>query len=525
MNLSGYKKTAEDKKMVTMSHPKGHTISIMKSGLSALQRKQVEKLPLHLADGTADVDTDKLSDTAPQGQIVQGDNPTNQYLDMTPAEQSQAVQAGSPITVSAPTEPTPFSDAENKPAYQSAPYQDPNAQRAPAQGQQAQSNDTNNPIDLNDAYKQAQNSITQQQGINQQLSANAADLDQQRIQESQDLQKTYAQNLQGMTQAVQNFANYNQNNPINPKHYQENQSTGAKVASAIGLLLGGISGGMSGHGGNPASDFLNKQIDRDIAAQEARAGQQRTLLGANQDLFHDQTIANNATRINMNDIYAQKIKMAADQLGTPQAQANANAELSNLAFKTNDLLRQNALYTTLQHQNQTGDVKSPVNANVNYSKLNLLQATKVMPQPDVEAATKEASALESSRSLRSDYDSSFNDLNNKFLKGALTPADRAANINTFAAKLTKQSAGRFNLEESKQIIDGMFPSKGDLASTDRDKQIKAHQFFDTLDAETPTLNRYGLKNPVVSQAQSNQTKMYNGVKYMRGPNGIAVPVK
>ena len=48
LNLSKFKKTAEDKKTVTLTHPEdGHTITILKSKLPHLHRKALEKLPIH----------------------------------------------------------------------------------------------------------------------------------------------------------------------------------------------------------------------------------------------------------------------------------------------------------------------------------------------------------------------------------------------------------------------------------------------------------------------------------------------
>jgi hypothetical protein len=74
------------------------------------------------------------------------------------------------------------------------------------------------------------------------------------------------------------------NHPINENHYMENQGAGQKVANALGLILGGFKQGLVG-GSNPAMDFINSQIDRDINAQKARADQQNTIYGAYKNLY------------------------------------------------------------------------------------------------------------------------------------------------------------------------------------------------------------------------------------------------
>lgn len=120
---------------------------------------------------------------------------------------------------------------------------------------------------------------------------------------------------------TEQFKQYMNQNPINPKAYQENMNTGQKVSTAIGLFLGGFKQGLVG-GNNPAMDFLNHQIDRDINGQKARADQQRTIWGAYRDLYGDSNVTNNLARASMLDLYNNKMKQVALQLNTPQAMAN-----------------------------------------------------------------------------------------------------------------------------------------------------------------------------------------------------------
>ena len=82
--------------------------------------------------------------------------------------------------------------------------------------------------------------------------------------------------------------------------------------------------------------------------------QQKTLLGANQQLFQDQTISNNATRMQMNDIYDHQIRLEAAKLGTPQAQAAADAQHSQFAMQNAQLLQQNAMRGAVLNQMKQG---------------------------------------------------------------------------------------------------------------------------------------------------------------------------
>ncbi len=112
---------------------------------------------------------------------------------------------------------------------------------------------------------------------------------------------------------------------INPRAYQESQTSGQKVLTALGLFLGGA----GGHG-NMAQDFLNRQIDRDIAAQEKNQDTRKTLLGAYQDLYGKSQVAVDLTRISMRDALANQAAQVAAKLGTPAAEAKKNAFISQL---------------------------------------------------------------------------------------------------------------------------------------------------------------------------------------------------
>lgn len=146
------------------------------------------------------------------------------------------------------------------------------------------------------------------------------------------------QNLLGAQKEVnkhyQDMAEYTRANPIDPKHYQESMSSGQKVASAIGLFLGGFNPQHT----NVAMDYLNRQIDRDIEGQRARQDQQKTILGAYEHIYGNSEAAYNATKATMLDLYNQKVQLAATQLKTPQAIQAAQAFAQKTAIDTQKAL-------------------------------------------------------------------------------------------------------------------------------------------------------------------------------------------
>lgn len=149
------------------------------------------------------------------------------------------------------------------------------------------------------------------------------------IQSQRELQQSAQNALDNVNQHVDDFNSYmDKNGIINPKHYQENMTSGQKVSTAIGLFLGGMGVPFGGH--NYAFDFLNKQIDRDIAAQGQNIENKKTVLGAYQQLYGENTAAIAAARATMDHIYAKRIEQSAIQLGTPQAKVNAQIGITKL---------------------------------------------------------------------------------------------------------------------------------------------------------------------------------------------------
>jgi hypothetical protein len=158
------------------------------------------------------------------------------------------------------------------------------------------------------------------------------------------------QNLADVKKHTDDFANYMAKNPNDPHAFQNNMSAPQRVNTGIALFLGGFKSGLVG-GSNPAMDFLNQQIDRDIAGQKERANQQRTVWGAYHDLYGDSVAANSLAKASMIDMYNHKITQQAAQLGTPTAIANAMAAKAELSIKREQELK-NAVTDLSAHPGQ-----------------------------------------------------------------------------------------------------------------------------------------------------------------------------
>jgi hypothetical protein len=127
---------------------------------------------------------------------------------------------------------------------------------------------------------------------------------------------------------------------IDPNNFWNTRSTGQKIAAAIGIALGGIGGGMSGHGGNTAMDVINKAIDRDIDAQKFNADQkgrnfsnQVGLYNVMRQKFGDERQAEAATRMSYLQSAEMQIRETAAKFQSPELQARAMQAVGQLQQK------------------------------------------------------------------------------------------------------------------------------------------------------------------------------------------------
>lgn len=295
-NFKDFKKIEESKGSVVMEHPKGHAITVVLKSLPKIQQEQLKRLPIHLKDGgKVKKSKEKLDDkerknfddggetTAP----VDTSNMTQDQIDRAPAMEPAQQQVDNPPI---PTAPQLNADTNTTPEQPPDPYSQYRAQ-----------NEAEYLKSLNNAQKDSQDNINE------------------------------------LHQHTQDFDDWMKQNPLNEKHFMESRSTGSKVSNAIGLALGGLSTPFTGQP-NPAMDFLNKQIDRDIDAQKTRIGQHKTVYEAWHQLYPDQVIANNLTRATALENLNHKVIMGAADLGTAQAYQRGQQIGVNIQGAKNQLI-------------------------------------------------------------------------------------------------------------------------------------------------------------------------------------------
>jgi len=501
-------------------HPDGHQMIIAHKSVSALHRKQLESLPIHKADG-GDTDGETLgtmigypgSPKPKPHMMADGGDPEEWHAPEALPEPSTAQQIGSmihdagipPINfmkgIANAVGPTirDFSqgilgsaNAADRGAPAGLPAQPPSQAQPSIPAQPPSSAQPHVPGadnfmgDLSKYYSGAQNAIGQQQQVDVAKAQAAEQAQNQYLKDREAFNQQSQSNLQQLMQHRQDAINDYANGHIDPKSYLNEMGTGSKIATGIGLLLGGFASARTGN--NAALQMLQKRIDQNIEAQKLNSDKQRNLIAANRDLYGDQIIGDNQTKINMNDMLDHEIQLAAAQQGTQQAKINAQNAHFQLAAQSNGLLQQNAMRASVLQQLQNGGASDPA------TRLRLYQAAGMITPEQYAQGNKELESAQEIEKLRADLHNSFDDLNNQFLAGKLSPADRDSAINTFSGRLAKLGEGRFNFDEAKQQMNAIMPGGFESGATRQKKGQRTDALMDTM-KNTPVLNGLGITVP------------------------------
>lgn len=496
LNLSHFKKVAEDAQTATLKHPAGHSIKIAKKILSKERMKELSALPLHFDEGGSVLDNSQ----APQGQAPvvvnvnsgpQGgaaDQSAGSWLNQLVGGSQQPVAAQAPAPAVQPQASAPQAAPVQAPQ---PPQQNPSAPPAQAQpdpyGTEAYTNAAMQGLNEQKAgifgEAQAQGALGAQE-------AKAYQESQDQLKHAQDV---YNQTHQEITDKRQALYQDLQNQHINPTEYIDNMSTGKKIRTAIGLIIGGLGGP-----NNMAAQMLQKNIENGIKSQEAELGKKKSLLGFNMQDMGDARNAFDMTRINTNDIISNHIKQMAAQNQGSMASAKALQLAGQLDSQSAALQSQLAIRHSLsQGQPQGPGQQAAAQPQVApEQKIRMLGMSGIMPEPEKAKALEELKAAEGTIKAKNDLFSSFdfvsgnNTALNRIAHLGFTPAKTEAAIEPLLGSLTKETEGRVTPTDI-ATIRPLFPAPGDSKSTVDYKRMKLQQFIDQK-MNFPTLDQYGI---------------------------------
>lgn len=359
MNLSSMKKIAGDSKSTTFKHKDGHEIKVAHSALPALQRKQLEKLPIQHYDGG----TDSASNAATDTSTNTSSNTSSSGPDLPGAQSAQDSFNSSSGNWDALKHAVGFAKGGSVPHYDSGTdnVSPPPASVYANQPIQTQSQSVpsipnttfgNGTLNAPAAFNLQQKSAREQQAVDSAKGAAQADIEDGYNKQQAALAQRDQDNINNLNNHTTEVTNAIKEGAINPNHYTESREAQTHIPTAMALALSGMTSSITGQP-NYYADFLNKQIDRDIDAQKARSDQQKTIYGMYKDAYQNDTVAQDLAKKTMNDVYTHKMQQTAAQLATPQAKALADSWSAQKALENNQLLlnaSQNASFETANPQ-------------------------------------------------------------------------------------------------------------------------------------------------------------------------------
>lgn len=302
-------------------------------------------------------------------------------------------------------------------------------------------------------------------------------------------------------------------NKVDPDRYWNSKSTGQKVMTTLGILLGGIGAGLQQTTRNMAWESLQNRIDRDIQAQKDELGKKQSLLADNYRQRGDLQQAFAATKLQMNEMLQGKIAQMAAQSNNPVIQAEAQMRIAKM--KQDNIPLQAALIEKQTEARRKKEIIGRMKMGEELDAIDLINAG-IIPKEYQGDAYKEQAAhnakkmgLEGAEKLYTQMEETHSQLKSnpqawskmKMLESQLT--------NTI---MNASGTRRLSKEVVEQMIE---PFRIGILDTDKTVRAKKQGLINLINKSadpTPLLEKYGIAKPVKTEdAPDIQTR--NGVPY------------
>lgn len=372
IDFKTFKKVSDDGKVATMEHEQGHKVQIVKSALTKKLQDQLDKLPLHQSEGSDEpINSTGGKAMSRTKELLREESPQTTYSpedpipftqDSPPGMQNQ-INAGSPIGSGGGIMPSVLGGTPLSPMATSVLSTPANAQGGTSDVPTPDAV----PEDPLAAYKQVPgvpNELAGIQGTSSTLDkqgqaiARAEHANQvQEYASQQQLNRDLLAKQAEMDAVVKDI----REGHIDPNHYLSSGGAPRRIATAIGLILGGISSGQTGQP-NPALTYLNKQIENDLDSQKADMANKHNLFSALSHQYGDRLTAENMYKAIRSRQLASQIAEAAGTAQSGLAKAQAQSATGAVLQQAGTYLRQATLagmQAGVQHQAGTsGDMDS-----------------------------------------------------------------------------------------------------------------------------------------------------------------------
>jgi hypothetical protein len=365
-SVEKYKVLDEGDHHFIVQHPGGESFTIAKHALSPELLEEIRGMRVQkMADGgevpdpTAALTAPILPADAPNATIIPQAPPAPNYLDAPPLPNAPLTKienalsdpsivrnaiwpnadgrTPAPATPADPAPPAAAPEAAAPIASVAAPQ--PGTARAPAA-----SSDPSTSLMRQGFAQEKAGAAGEAKALGDQGKETAKVLDTLASQQKQ-FQETYNAKLSEYSKERESLEASYRDGKIDPHRYFSNLSTGNRILAGISLFLGGLSGGLSGRGGNVALDIIQKNIDRDIDAQKSDLDKKNSLLRLNMEKTRDLNQAQLLTQNQLLSAAKVQVESAAAKYQGPIAQARAQALIGAI----NEKQSQNEMSLALYH--------------------------------------------------------------------------------------------------------------------------------------------------------------------------------
>lgn len=298
---------------------------------------------------------------------------------------------------------------------------------------------------------------------------------------------------------------------IKPKTYHDlfaEKSTLGKIGSIFGLLVGGAGAGLS-HQPNMLMEMMNKELERDLEAQQKTAQNKVSFLTLGKEISRGMAdrhlIESNYNLNNMRLVAAHRLTDIANSYppGSPQAaQAQAAAGQVKQAVDQANAMDNQKLDARLKlnraARGQVDPVAAAIAGAVDDQKMRQLAEGQGVSGIDIGynpgKANEEAGDTKSNRAVAQIYNDGFHELESLPFDARTYPARRASIIHTAGAKMAKQ-AGAQSAEMVERLMQSYMPDALDTPETKASKLRNGNNDLMANEANTPMLDQFGLKSP------------------------------
>lgn len=555
LNLNKFVKVSSDDNVTTLRHEAGHELKISHKNLSPEHRQQLEKLPTHAAKSKKPVQM-----FAEKGEVEPNPSDSQDSSDSSSPAKGVTINIGTPqqstaesvgqkvgelgrdavmnsipgLGVRAAAAAAPYiqqglkgfdAGFTGQPADASAPDAAPSPAQAAPTAQPGLASPAAPAADQGVTPPKFQDlpNISPGSVYDASNAANAMQLKADRAKASADLlaaqnheaalraaQTTYqdgvAQKVQDIDGAIEDF----KSGAINPNHFMESKGTVGKVATAIGLILGGAGGGLT-HQENPALKFLNSQIDRDIDSQKADLNKRHTLIGAYQKQYDNFNAAESMARATELGLYASKLEEAAAKAADPAAQARALQAKQALMSQMLPLVQQAQMFHMATGQGTGGKPQGDPAGYVPY----------IVPKEHQEAVYKEIERAQDTRRMAKTIDEAFERAvkDNTTIKRVGGLRGDPGSVLAFKQALQptfKDIEGTVRQAAMDNTFENLTPARGD---TDKrvDEKRKAKDAYVLAKSAAPRAKSFGLDldnfgTTTTRQPQASSTQQAQNVR-------------